>query len=110
MGCLLGDGYLSGNIRLTNADEDILSMFKNRLNDGVTLEKKHDRDYDYIIKTGLTGTKKHPFRKYLEDVNLLNVKSKDKFIPNDYLYGSVSNRIDLLRGLMDTDGEIFKIS
>lgn len=110
IGCLLGDDHLSGNIGFTNADEDILSMFKNRLNDGVTLEKKHYHDYDYIIKTGLTGKKKHPFRKYLEDVDLLNVKSKDKFIPNDYLYGSVSNRIDLLRGLMDTDGYISKDS
>lgn len=31
-------------------------------------------------------------------------KSSTKFIPKQYLYSSVENRLNLLRGLMDTDG------
>jgi hypothetical protein len=34
----------------------------------------------------------------------LNVKSIDKFIPEIYLHSSISQRYELLRGLMDTDG------
>lgn len=34
----------------------------------------------------------------------LNVKSKEKFIPEQYFFGSVQQRIDLLHGLMDNDG------
>ena len=35
-----------------------------------------------------------------------NVTCKDKFIPGIYLRGSVKQRLDLLRGLIDTDGEV----
>jgi len=35
---------------------------------------------------------------------LVNKKSEEKFIPEDYLMGSVEQRVELLRGLLDTDG------
>lgn len=38
----------------------------------------------------------------------LEILSKDKFIPKEYLQGSVNQRLDLLRGLMDTDGSCIK--
>jgi predicted ribonuclease YlaK len=44
--------------------------------------------------------------KYLKDNNLWMKKSKDKFIPNDYKFSSINDRISLLQGLMDTDGTI----
>ena len=34
-------------------------------------------------------------------------KSSKKFIPTDFLLGSVEQRLELLRGLMDTDGSIY---
>ena len=33
-----------------------------------------------------------------------------KFIPKEYKYDSLSNRLKLIRGLMDTDGSILKWS
>ena len=39
---------------------------------------------------------------------LLNTKSETKFIPEEYLYGSVEQRFDLLSGLLDTDGNVDK--
>lgn len=41
---------------------------------------------------------------------LLNTKSETKFIPKEYLYGSIEQRFDLLSGLLDTDGSIDKKS
>jgi len=35
-------------------------------------------------------------------------KSEDKFIPKEYLYNNVQNRIDLLCGLMDSNGYVDK--
>lgn len=37
---------------------------------------------------------------------LWQAKSEDKFIPQEYLMGSVEQRFDLLAGLLDTDGSI----
>jgi predicted ribonuclease YlaK len=40
----------------------------------------------------------------LYKLGLLGTKSNTKFIPNNYLYSNKQDRLDLLRGLMDTDG------
>ena len=37
---------------------------------------------------------------------LLNTKSETKFIPEEYLMGSVEQRFNLLSGLLDTDGNV----
>lgn len=56
------------------------------------------------------GSKKSnsQLHNYLIDNNLWMKKSEDKFIPNDYKYTSVQNRIFLLQGLMDTYGSVEK--
>lgn len=40
----------------------------------------------------------------LKDLNLNEVSSKDKFIPDIYKYNSIDVRLKVLKGLMDTDG------
>ena len=49
---------------------------------------------------------------YLEneliDLGLDNKKSYEKFIPNMYKYSSISDRLAILQGLMDTDGHVIK--
>jgi replicative DNA helicase len=42
----------------------------------------------------------------LDAYGLTGLGSKEKFIPEDYLYASPKDRLDLLRGLMDTDGHV----
>jgi predicted phage terminase large subunit-like protein len=38
----------------------------------------------------------------------LNVRGEMKFIPAEYFYGSIQQRLDMLQGLLDTDGTISK--
>jgi replicative DNA helicase len=45
-------------------------------------------------------------RAALEQYGLRGLSSCEKFIPNDYLYASPAERLDLLRGLLDTDGHV----
>lgn len=44
--------------------------------------------------------------EYIKQLGLYQKRSWEKFIPKDYLYNDVNSRIELLQGLMDTDGEI----
>lgn len=43
-------------------------------------------------------------RKPLKDLGLDGCKDFQKFIPSQYKYNSVETRLEILRGLMDTDG------
>jgi len=83
LGAWLGDGDSNGN-GFTTADEEILRY----LNYEITSRK---RKYRY----GLIGLKTH-----LKELGLINNKS----IPEEYLFASKEQRIALLQGLMDTDG------
>ena len=46
----------------------------------------------------------YSFKSDLLRLKLFGTNSDTKFIPDEYLYDSVENRWELLRGLMDTDG------
>jgi hypothetical protein len=104
IGVLLGDGHLKGNISISNNDKEIINRFNNELPDGLLLKQKSK--YDYSIMTGDTGNRRHKFREELHKLGLLNLLSYDKFIPEKYLYSDINDRLQLLKGLMDTDGYI----
>jgi len=106
LGCLIGDGGLScRHISFTSADDGIMDKLASRLPDTLKLRRyKRNNHYQCYIRSG------HGLRNLmieeLRTLNLMGKKSKDKFIPPDYLISDVSDRIDLLRGLCDTDGSI----
>ena len=54
-----------------------------------------------LIKVSLLG-----FKPVLQKLGLYGTNSKTKFIPENYLYTSVEDRVNLLQGLMDTDGYV----
>ena len=69
------------------------------------IDAEGDKVTDYGTKHGLCG------RMYIGKVlkhAYGNVKSKEKTIPKGALFGSVDQRKELLRGLMDGDGSIAK--
>jgi phosphate starvation-inducible PhoH-like protein len=50
----------------------------------------------------------NPIKNIIENLGLLKTKAYTKFIPSIYKYSSVNDRLELLRGLMDTDGTVKK--
>lgn len=91
LGLLLGDGCLRRGVSLCIADSDILEGLS------VRWRKKSGSKYDYVLY-GLT--------EEIKRLGLFNKYSYKKFIPQDYLFNSVENRLAILQGLMDTDGNI----
>lgn len=88
LGCWLGDGA-SHKAGITSADTEIIESFSSF---GTTYYSK----YDY----GITGN----FLTLLKSNNLLG----NKHVPTEYLMSSADQRLELLKGLMDTDGTINK--
>lgn len=106
IGVLIGDGSTNRTeIRFSNPDKDkdISKRVENLLPDNNYLRKyTHPTNTDYCPYYRINGG---GIRKEIIKLGL-NIKSKDKYIPKIYLDGSVEQRIDLLRGLMDTDGSV----
>lgn len=100
LGVLIGDGGLRSRINISSKDNDIIRRVADELPDGYKIKKRSGVDWN------VTGTKgvKSKIRCELERLDLMGKYSYEKHIPNEYLRGSVSQRFELLRGLMDTDG------
>lgn len=110
-GAWLGDGT-SSKAQITIGREDENEMVRNLSLRG-HLITKHEcpsmsdcgastYDIDHHPRDG--GKRHGPFKQKLIDLGVLN----DKHIPDIYMQGSVMQRWELLRGLMDTDGHCSK--
>ena len=107
LGVLLGDGALTtGSVRFHKPDPDVIARIESVLPDGLTLvpatrsEKQKYGDWRIIGKRGLAN----PLIDALRELGLWGARSHEKFIPPQYLLGSVAQRMALLQGLLDTDG------
>lgn len=105
LGVLLGDGSFRNNIKITTEDIEIIDECKKYITEDLSLEKVNTREIEYkIIKN--TNRYTNSMIDILRDLNLWDKLSYDKFIPEDYLINSEQNRLELLHGLMDTDGYV----
>ena len=111
LGCLLGDGSLSGTgtVKFSTASDEMLNHLQQRLDEG--LEMVHDQAWDYRVVRrdrarvkGLVESQPHPLRVALDSLRLSGLTRDQKFIPALYLEAHRAARLDLLRGLLDTDG------
>lgn len=99
LGAWLGDGYSSGG-RICGADKEVLHRI---LEDDETLS--HEVEHNGFFRWSFTGLNSRLSKMGLTS-QYKGVSSKR--IPDEYIYSSVQQRIDLLSGLMDTDGTVNK--
>jgi|SRR5882757_587301 len=105
LGLWLGDGD-NRYIRITTVDREIKQYVEKYAGLNNLLVKDSGK-YGYRITSGTVGTRKyrrnHVYTKF-KDLQLI----QNKHIPSAYFYTSIENRMNLLRGLMDTDGSCSK--
>lgn len=107
MGVLLGDGCLCKSVlQVTSIDKEIVNRLKKELPKDLKIDSY--KDLQFFIKKLSNNVYKNFFIQELKRLNLKGTKSHNKFIPQEYLYDSIENRISLLQGLMDTDGTVDK--
>ena len=116
LGALLGDGGMTGTSTMfTSKDSEIIEHVRNSvsiygLEINPTKATLESRAYDYTIaQPNRQGQPSNYITQTTREMGL-RCKSEFKFIPKDYLYSSLEDRIALMQGLMDTDGTVDKKS
>ena len=102
MGVLLGDGSLRNSIRFDSDDQEIISRVKELLSGVAEVKYYRKTHYGIVTKRG----KGNPILDACREYGVFGKLAEDKSIPDAYMMGDVSQRMELLRGLMDTDGYI----
>lgn len=108
LGLLIGDGSLTGSgsveLSLGVAKEHVLDKIVTPPGITFTASFVPERNYLRVKFKGSTTSGK----SLLDIVSELGLKvgSADKFIPESYLYASITDRSALLQGLIDTDGHV----
>lgn len=100
IGYWLGDGT-SASAQITTADEEIVNAFTEKCEE---IDLILTKPYSYTIKQKKFTKSKNYFLNGLRKYNLLN----NKHIPHDYKINSRENRLQLLAGIMDSDGSYDK--
>jgi replicative DNA helicase len=108
LGLWLGGGC-SGNCRITTKEDEMveyLQPYANQLERQLTEEVYENRCHTYGITRGsserISSSKPRSFslQNELREMRLLD----NKHIPQNYLVNSTENRLNLLAGLIDSDG------
>ena len=107
LGVLLGDGGISQKtVVVSTKDQQILDLMKERLEENCEIKKIKNSNCDYRLV--YCSVRENPLVNKLISLKLQGTKSNSKFIPHDYKYSSIAQRLEVLQGLFDTDGYVSK--
>jgi hypothetical protein len=106
LGVLLGDGSLTDkSVKFSTDDHEIVSRVESVVAP-MGLFTSYIAAHDWRITHGVKK-RENPLRVALEKLGVC-VLAQDKKIPAAYKHASYDQRLELLRGLMDTDGTVRK--
>ena len=107
LGALLGDGTMTTlTPKIACNDLEILEKFKSILGSKYSFKYDTSTNNNYTISYNINTQRflnDNPLKKAIFENNL-NVKGEAKYIPELYKTASIEQRLELVKGLMDTDG------
>ena len=106
LGMYLGDGDCDVCVNITNCEEDMRMKIAKTLPVGdATSERDPSRVGSGLrIRREQKNNDPSETKKALQSLGLIDCRSNEKFIPPQYLFASIEERLELLRGLLDSDG------
>ncbi len=104
LGVLLGDGGIAHRVILSSADEELIAEAERLLPAGVAIGHA-GHGVDYRIHSPRAGMR-NAIADELRGLGLMGSRAEAKFVPDVYKVASAVSRLELLRGLLDTDGHV----
>lgn len=115
MGVLIGDGCLIGSVQVTKSDSEIVDeVYKQASIFGLGVRKTthwKNGKHSYFLTQGRgnpQGKGGNKLINILRDMGLMNKRGWEKFVPVSYKMSAKNDRLQLLAGLLDTDGSYNK--
>jgi len=115
LGIILGGGCITNfnQPHFVTKDEsiitDISKIYDNLLISEQVRDFEIEEDGELVLVTrSLKKVSLLGIKPSLESLSLYGCGSETKFIPNEYLFSSINDRVSLLQGLIDSDGYIDK--
>lgn len=106
MGYLLGDGTFCGSsLRITAEGDDL--PWADVLPEGARI-KNYEKREGFCPQYGISYEGVNPVTEGLRSLGVWGLSDDDKYIPDEFLWGSVEQRWSLLQGLLDSDGSYSK--
>lgn len=106
LGALIGDGCMtewfikSGTVAMCTMDQEIVDRFEEAGYDmSDSTQKINNRSRNYVIHD-------KKLAEALKKLGIAGNRSQNHFIPQQYKYATIENRIKLMQGLIDTDGYV----
>jgi orc1/cdc6 family replication initiation protein len=111
LGVYLGDGGSThGNIGITSADAEIAGIVREQSERYASKVRQYPAGeaQQYMLTVGKRGgrTLLNGLARDLMALGLYKIVSESKFIPLQYKFGSRKTRLEVLAGLLDTDGHL----
>lgn len=105
LGAFIGNGCCREPILSISSGDEFVPN-KIALLCGFRVRRNSLKNYTYMFYDKKTGKPIHT-KDFFKDIpEMVSCYSSDKVIPEDYQFNSIENRLELLKGLMDTDGSI----
>ena len=107
LGALLGDGgFTTDSVMFSTGDKEIFDYLQLPEEDQFVWSFS----YDWRVRCKVRSNSASQTNIYLKTLGLMGKNSYTKFIPHRYLCGSSDQRLELLKGLMDTDGSVAHVA
>ncbi len=113
LGALIGDGDTAGSSPMfSTSSEEMVERMQAQV--GEAMAVNHSQAYDWRLVGAACvgrqggGHKPNPVTEGLRELGLWGLGAHEKFIPQTYLQANRLARLNVLRGLLDTDGWVEK--
>ena len=109
LGLLLGDGSVIHGVSINTPDPEIVSEVYRQgalhgLDVRITIEPSQANSY--FLSRGRNPKRRNTVMEKLAHLSIYGCSSGEKFIPHRYKTASRSDRLEVLAGLLDTDGHM----
>ncbi len=110
LGLLLGDGSIISCVEFSTASPELAEAVADLAIDWGLRSNPMGEYGHHLSSAGMRDAGGHNLNPLLRTLDRLGLKGKNshtKFIPREYLHGSLIDRLKMLAGLIDTDGYVY---